>query len=121
PQLSATSASGFVVLFDVAPGLTALSASEAASYSLAMPDSPVAASAATYARLTVTPGQIDPLPQNVSFENDVAPIFITRGCVNCHDGGGIGKDLGGLHLNGAPEKMHRELTGEVSPSYGILR
>ena len=51
----------------------------------------------------------------------MTPIFETRGCVNCHDGSGIGKDLGELHLNGEEQKMYRELAEEVSPTYGVLR
>ncbi len=39
----------------------------------------------------------------------------------CHDGNGIGKDLGGLHLNGADEKMYKELAEEVSENHGTLR
>jgi hypothetical protein len=120
-QLSSTSASGFVVFFDVEPGVASLAATDGASHQIAMATSPVAASAVTFATLTVVEGETIPLPQNVSFSNDVAPIFESRGCVNCHDGGGIGKDLGGLHLNGASEKMFKELTEEVSPSYGVLR
>lgn len=121
PALTATSASGFVVLFDVSPGLTSVSALDGSGYGLSMPTSPVAASAVTYTNLTVREGGVEPLPTNVSFQNDIAPIFITRGCVNCHDGGGIGKDLGGLHLNGAAEKMYRELTEEMSPTYLVYR
>lgn len=120
PALAATSESGFVVLFDVAPGLVSFGALEAAEYQVLMPDSPVAATTVTYAVLTVVDGHIV-LPSNVSFSDDVAIIFETRGCVNCHDGGGPGKDLGGLHLNGATEKMYKEITTEVSPSYAVLR
>lgn len=121
PVLTATSTSGFVVLFDVSPGLTTVGAVESSGYGLSMPTSPVAASTVTYTNLTVREGGVEPLPTNVSFQNDIAPIFITRGCVNCHDGGGVGKDLGGLHLNGASEKMYRELTEEMSPTYLVLR
>lgn len=121
PQRSATSASGFVVFFDVAPGVTALAAADGANHQIAMASSPVAAAAVTFATLTVVEGEVIPLPQNVSFSRDVAMVFENRGCVNCHDGGGIGKDLGGLHLNGAPEKMFKEITTEASPTYGVLR
>jgi hypothetical protein len=58
---------------------------------------------------------------DVSFADDVAPIFERRGCVTCHDGNGIGKDLGGLHLNGAPDKMHKELVTEISANHGVVR
>jgi hypothetical protein len=118
--LAETSASGFVVLFDVAPGLVSFGSLEAAEYAVTMPDSPVAATTVTYAELSVVDGQVV-LPSNISFENDVAMIFETRGCVNCHDGGGPGKDLGGLHLNGSAEKMYKEVVEEVSPSYAVLR
>jgi hypothetical protein len=121
PGLSATSESGFVVLFDVAPGLVSVSSLDGADYGITMPDSPVAATTVTYALLNVVDGEVEPLPTNLSFQNDIAPIFESRGCVNCHDGGGPGKDLGGLHLNGATEKMYKEVAMEMSPSYNVLR
>lgn len=121
PELASTSASGLVVLFDVQPGLFRVTAAADSGYAVTMPDAPVAATAVTLADLTVTDeGQVE-VPQNVSFTNDVAPIFELRGCVLCHDGGGIGKDLGGLHLNGATEKMYRELAEEISPNTNTLR
>ena len=121
PALSETSASGLVVLFEVDPGLVSFGSLPDSGFSLSMPDSPVAATAVTIADVTVgDDGSVD-VPTNVSFSRDIAPIFPARGCVFCHDGGGIGKDLGGLHLNGAPEKMYKELAQEISPNHGTLR
>ena len=41
------------------------------------------------------------------------PIFKVggggRGCAACHSGGGIGKDLGGLKLDGPPQQVYTEL------------
>lgn len=119
-ELSQSSASGYALFFQVEPGLASLGAAPDSGWTMAMADSPVAARTATLATITVSEGALE-VPSGVSFAQDVAPIFEERGCVLCHDGGGIGKDLGGLHLNGAAEKMFRELTQELSPSLGITR
>ena len=65
----------------------------------------------TLADATVTAGA-QVLPTNVSFVGSVFPIFSNRGCVACHSGGGIGKDLGGLHLDGGANLAYRELVEE---------
>lgn len=119
-NLSATSASGWVAFFSVPPGLVSISATLDSGYTMTMADSPAANTAVTLASIQVIDGQVA-LPTNVSFSNDVAPIFLERGCVGCHDGGGIGKDLGDLHLNGADEKMYRELAEEISPTHNTAR
>ncbi len=121
PNLNATSSSGFVVLFDVPTGLFSVAASVDSGYTMTMPESPTAATAATLAEIVVVQGEAPEIPVNVSFNNDVAPIFELRGCVNCHDGGGIGKDLGSLHLNGEDNKMYKELVLEMSPTHGVPR
>lgn len=121
PQLSETSASGLVVLFEVQPGLTSFGALPDSGFNLTMADSPVAATAVTLADVTVGEDGEPIQPTDVSFSEDIAPIFENRGCVFCHDGNGIGKDLGSLHLNGADEKMYKELAEEVSPTHGVLR
>lgn len=121
PGANATSASGYVVLFDVPPGLYAVGAVAGSGFTMVMPESPSAATAATLAKVVVNDGEAPDLPVDVSFSADVAPIFLARGCVNCHDGGGIGKDLGGLHLNGAPDKMYKELATEISEIHQIIR
>jgi len=118
--LSQSSASGYVVVFNVAPGLVSFSATPDATVSLQMADSPVAARTVTLAEITVSDGAIV-LPSNVSFSQDVAPIFESRGCVLCHSGNGIGKDLGGLHLNGEANKMFKELAEEISARHGTTR
>lgn len=121
PALSETSSSGYVVLFNAPAGLLSVQALAGSGYSMVMADSPVATTAATLAEIKVTIGEQVTMPTNVSFARDVAPIFTRRGCQLCHDGGGIGKDLGNLHLNGATEKMYRELAEELSPTYATLR
>jgi hypothetical protein len=120
PNLSASSESGIVVVFNVPPGLVHLSAVDNSELTMNMADSPVAARSATLAEIVVSDGEVV-IPQNVSFANDVTPIFENRGCVLCHTGSGIGKDLGGLHLNGEPNKMYKELTEEISPNHGTTR
>ena len=49
---------------------------------------------------------------NVSFSQQIVPIFDNRGCVACHSGNGPGKDLGGLQLDGGVPKVYSELTVE---------
>ncbi len=121
PLLSATSESGFLVVFNVEPGAQVIGTRSEASVLAAMPSAPVTAETVTVAKLQVIEGELEPVPETVSFERDVADVFTRRGCVNCHDGGGIGKDLGGLHLNGSPEKMYKEIAREISPIYQLPR
>jgi hypothetical protein len=121
PSLDETSASGYIVFFAVTPGVVSLVAREGVDFTLSMPDSPVAPAAVTLADLLVTAEGAPPLPVDVSFSRDVTPIFELRGCVVCHDGSGIGKDLGDLHLNGEEQKMYRELVEEISPTHGTAR
>ncbi len=118
--LTESSASGYVVVFQVVPGLVNLVAAEDAGVSLSMADSPVAARAATLAEIVVSDGAIV-VPTNVSFSQDVSPIFEARGCVLCHSGAGIGKDLGGVHFNGESQKMYKELVEEISANHGTVR
>lgn len=118
--LGASSASGYVVVFQVVPGLVSLVADAAADVSMSMADSPVAARAATLAEITVQNGDIV-IPTNVSFSQQITPIFTDRGCVLCHSGSGIGKDQGGVHFNGESQKMYRELVEEISDNHGTPR
>ncbi|HEY5950270.1 MAG TPA: hypothetical protein VIV40_32475, partial [Kofleriaceae bacterium] len=66
----------------------------------------------TVATVVVTDGAPPALPTNVSFANQVFPIFSKRGCVGCHSGNGPGKDLGGLTLDGSSNLVFKELTQE---------
>ncbi len=108
---TATSASGWVVFFEVPAGVVALGQSAAATETLAMADSPVNAGSVTIARIEVTAGA-PMLPTNVSFATTIVPIFGNRGCVACHSGGGVGKELGGLKLDGPTSQVHTELVTE---------
>jgi hypothetical protein len=49
---------------------------------------------------------------NISFSQQIVPIFSQRGCVACHSGGGIGKDLGGLKLDGPQQQVYTETVDE---------
>jgi len=116
PNATATTASGWVVFFEVAPGVVSLGTPTGATATLAMPVSPISAGAVTIAEIRATDGAAV-LPKNVSFSNQIIPIFRSlaeggRGCAACHSGGGIGKDLGGLMLDAGVEKTYRELTEE---------
>ncbi len=112
PTLMASSTSGWVVIFNVPPGVVSIAQAVNPTATLAAPSSPVAANSVTLVRATVTDGMAPMLPTNISFANDIVPIFADRGCVACHSGGGPGKDLGGLQLDGGNTKIYRELVEE---------
>jgi hypothetical protein len=112
PALTASSTSGWAVIFNVPPGVVTLGTAVAATATLTAPSAPVAANTITLIRATVTDGTAPALPTNVSFAADVVPIFTARGCVACHSANGPGKDLGGLQLDGGVMKIYKELREE---------
>lgn len=120
PALAETSASGWAVFFEVEPGVVGLLAEPGSGYTMEMPTSPIAPAAATVATVVVIDGE-SPLPQNVSFEGDVRPIFQERGCENCHSGSGPGRDLGNLTLDGSSSLIYRELVEETALAPGAQR
>ncbi|HWO18572.1 MAG TPA: hypothetical protein VNO30_07340 [Kofleriaceae bacterium] len=116
PSATATSASGWVVWFEVAPGVAKLSVPAAAAVTLDMAVSPVSAGTITLAQIRATDGA-PVLPSNISFASQIIPIFARlaeggRGCTACHSGNGIGKDLGGLALDGSTAYVFKELIEE---------
>ncbi len=116
PALTETSASGYVVFFELKPGLITVNAAAGSGYSMTMNPSPAAAAVVTLSQVVVSDGPAPP-PSNVSFSGDIMPIFIARGCANCHSGGGIGKDLGGLMLDSGENKTYSEVATEISPNF----
>jgi hypothetical protein len=112
PALTASSASGWAVVFNVPPGVVTLGAAVNATATLAAASAPVAANTITLVRATVTDGAPPALPTNISFATSVVPIFSARGCIACHSGNGPGKDLGGLQLDGGVMKIYKELVTE---------
>ena len=118
--LTETSASGYAVFFELSPGLVALGAAPASGLSLEMASSPIASGGVTLAAVTVRDADAT-VPGEVSFAGDVVPMLERRGCDACHSGNGIGRDLGGLTLDGSPNKIYREITEELSPNYRTLR
>jgi len=119
-MLTATSASGYVVFYDVPPGLASFGAAPGNNITISSANAAVAATAVTLAELSVSSGELM-LPTNVSFAMDVVPIFDKRGCTNCHSGNSIGADLGDLALNSGDNKVYKELTEELSPTHMVLR
>jgi hypothetical protein len=115
PKATATSSSGWVVWFEVAPGTMSVSAATGAAYTIDMPTSPIAPAIATVATLKISDGT-PPLPKNVSFTRDVVPIFQKRGCQACHSGGGPGKDLANLTLDGSQNLIFKELMDPATTS-----
>lgn len=107
--VNTSSASGLVVFFEVAPGVVSAGTAANATVTLDMATSPVAAGSVTLADATVIDGMGPTLPSNVSYSQQVFPIFSARGCVACHSGSGPGKDLGGLFLDGGANLAYREL------------
>ncbi|HEX3762093.1 MAG TPA: hypothetical protein VHW23_25505 [Kofleriaceae bacterium] len=105
---TASSASGWVVFFDVPPGLVGLSQGLSAATTIDMPSLPAAAGVVTIAEGRVAQGA-PVLPSHVSFATQIVPIFSARGCVACHSGGGDGKDLGGLMLTGSDNLIYKQL------------
>jgi hypothetical protein len=112
PNATATTESGWAVFFEVPSGVISLGTAATATVTLAMASSAVGNGAVTIAYVKVTDGAPSPMPTNVSFTQQVFPIFSNRGCVGCHSGGGPGKDLGGLMLDGGASLAYRELTQE---------
>lgn len=112
PNATSSTTSGWAVFFEVPTGVVSLGMAATATVTLEMASSPIGAGAVTIANVTVKDGAPPALPTNVSFANQVFPIFKKRGCVGCHSGGGPGKDLGGLMLDGSANLAHKELTQE---------
>jgi hypothetical protein len=98
PALTASSSSGYAVYFEVAPGSVEVGIAASATVTVDMAVSPVNAGTVTLAEARVSDGA-PMLPVNVSFADDVFPIFTARGCIACHTGAGEGKKLGNLALN----------------------
>ena len=115
---TATSAAGWMVYFDVPAGTLTLAGGS--GYTVQVADTPTAADAVSLVEATVTRAAIPP-PSNVSFQQTVVPIFISRGCYNCHSGNGDGRRLGDLVLDGAPMKIWTALTQTISPNFGTTR
>lgn len=111
PNGTSSSASGWAVFFEVPVGVVVLGTPVSATVALDMPTSPINAGVVTLADAKITDGAVV-LPTNVSFMNQVYPIFDNRGCTACHSGGGIGKNLGGLHMDGSANLAYRELVEE---------
>jgi len=111
PNATSSSNSGYVVFFDVDPGIAELNPAAAPTVTLDMAASPINAGTVTLSTIAVTDGAPD-TPTNVSFKTTIVPIFSNRGCVACHSGGGIGKDLGGLKLDGPASQVYTELRVE---------
>ena len=111
PTAIATTESGWVAFFDVGPGVVSLAQAATATVTLDMAISPINAGAVTLAEIVATDGA-PPKLTNISFANQIVPIFTARGCVACHSGGGPGKDLGGLTLTGPASKIYKELLEE---------
>ncbi|HEY7955763.1 MAG TPA: hypothetical protein VII38_10745 [Polyangia bacterium] len=120
PALTATSASGYAVYFEVPAG--SVSFASAGGYTVTGTAAPIGAGLTTLAAIEAAPGAPSTTPpKNVSFSTQIVPIFMRRGCVNCHSGNGPGRDLGGLTLDASIVIDYRELTQEISPNFKTTR
>jgi hypothetical protein len=121
PMATSTSASGWVVWFDVPAGPVTLVAS-AGNYKIAGAPAQVAPGVATLGAVSaVADAMAPPAPKNVSFANQVVPIFAKRGCVNCHSGNGPGRDLGSLTLDASIVTDYNNVVTNISPTYKTTR
>src|SRR5262249_50942006 len=77
---AASAATGWVVFFEVPPGVVALGQAANATVGLQMASSPVRGGLVTIANVTVTDGAPPPPTTNVSFSQTIFPIFTARGC-----------------------------------------
>jgi hypothetical protein len=111
PNATQSSASGYAVFFEVPTGVVSLTAAAQPTVTLEMATSPINAGVVTLADAQVTQGAPQ-LPTNISFSQQIVPIFTSRGCIACHTGGGIGMELGGLKLDGGDASIYRELVEE---------
>ena len=117
---TATSASGWMIYFDVPVGTLTLASG--AGYTVQTADTPTAADAVSLVEAMVAKaGTPSPPPSKISFQQTVVPIFINRGCYNCHSGNGTGRRLGDLVLDGAPMKIWTALVQTVSPNFNTTR
>jgi len=117
---TATSASGWLMYFNVPAGTIKLAGGN--GYTVVAADTPTAGDAVSLVQATVTKGTtMTPPPTNVSFQTTVMPIFINRGCYNCHSGNGDGRRLGDLVLDGNPQKVWTALVQTVSPNFNTTR
>jgi hypothetical protein len=89
-------------------------------YTVQSADTPVAGDSVSIVQAVVAKGATPP-PMNVSFKTTIVPIFISRGCYNCHSGNGDGRRLGGLVLDGAPMKIWSALTQDISANFKTTR
>lgn len=120
PNATSTSASGWLVYFNVPAGTLKLAGAN--GYTVQAADTPTVGDAVSLVAATVTKGTSPtPPPANVSFQTTIMPIFITRGCYNCHSGNGTGRRLGDLVLDGAPQKVWTALVQTISPNFGVTR
>jgi hypothetical protein len=120
PQAAASSASGYLVFFDVAAGVVDIRPAQGSMWTFAPTAAKAAANVITLVDVIAQQGNVV-APKNVSFSQQVVPIFMRRGCIACHSGGGPGKDLGDLHLDGSADHIYREVATDISPNHQTAR
>ena len=120
--LTATSDSGFFVFFNLAPDPIAVEGVQDGEKVLSMAVSPAAGGTVTLADVLVRDADQVVLPVDVSFANDVYPIFARRACSACHDKNAEGAAIGGLDLaHQKISKVYDEIRTEPAVSGPALR
>lgn len=118
--LTATSASGYVLFFNVPPGEVLIEDSPGSAWTLISPTAQATADTATRVDVLAEEGELE-LPVDVDFQDDIIPLLVEKGCAYCHSGNGIGRDLGNLTLDASPNLIYSEMTQEVSDNYDTKR
>jgi hypothetical protein len=116
-----SSASGYALFAGMEAGVARLEGREL--YGIQMDDVLVEEGSVTLADARLVLGELA-LPEGVSFQTDVLPIFEARGCVECHTANGEGKQFGDLSLDGlsgSGSHAYEQLTVMVSPKEGVTR
>jgi len=122
PTATATTASGYALFFDVRAGQATVKSAAGQQITIDSGALPVAINVVTLADVVAkAPGTTTTVLKSIDFATQVYPIFDKRGCTRCHSGGGPGKDLGGLFLDGGINLAYREVVTEISPNTKTTR
>lgn len=120
--LTETSASGYFVFFNLEPDPLELKGADDSDFVFSMAVSPAAGGTVTLADVLVRDGDQIVVPVDVSFADDVYPIFARRACDNCHDKKAVGAAIGGLDLaNKKLDKVYDEIVTEPAVAGDALR
>lgn len=107
----ASTSSGIALILNVDPGLVTLESGAAAHTFVASPTR-VESGVVSIVDVEVG-GEAPEIPTGMLFEADIMPIFAARGCNNCHQGSGPGRQQGGFSLNGNSSTRYEQVLMRV--------